>query len=267
MTLPAAIGAIRSILDRQNACPVLELLNRTYLEFHLRSDIVRTAFLKLQQDEAIAFKKIQVPDARSTTVSFIYRTDLLQHVVDDIITEKSQLLAQHYDLSNEIGRHGENLVAEACSSLGYTDIEVRKEKHGSQDLGMVGIQRRDIDVFAKHPTGKYYQNIEVKNRRDPLKQADLSAVLQTTSLATARWNFVINPAVVSTFAAGTARKAATFLGIPIAFSGGVYVPEKRRLLYEKLNSRLALNVKITDQPTSELRRNISTYIAQHSYST
>lgn len=267
MTLPEAIASIRSILDKENACPVSELLNRAYLEFHLPSDIVRTAFLKLQQDEAITFKKVQVPDTRHTTVSFIHRTDLPQHVIENVITEKSELLAQHYDLSNEIGRHGEILVAEACSSLGYIDIEIRKEKHGSEDLGMIGIQRRDIDVFAPHPTGKYYQNIEVKNRRDPLKQADLSAVLQTTSLASTRWGFVIKPAVVTTFAAGTALKAATVLDIPIAFSGGVYVPEKRRLMYEKLNSRLALNVKITDQPTSELRRNISTYIAQHRYST
>jgi hypothetical protein len=267
MSLPDAITAIRSILEEQTACPVMELLNRTYLEFHLPSNTVRTALLKLQQQQAIAFKKTQVPDARQTSVSFIYRTNLPQRAVDNIIAEKSQLLAQHYDLSNEIGHHAENLVAQVCSSLGYTDIEIRKEKHGTEDLGMIGIQRRDIDVFAKHPTGNYYQNIEVKNRRDPLKQADLSSVMETTSLGTNRWKLVIKPALVTTFATGTALEAATFLDIPIAFSGGIYVPEERRLLYERLNSRLALNVKITDHPTRELHNNISTYITQHTYQT
>ena len=84
----------------------------------------------------------------------------VEKIIND---EKKALLATHYDLSETVGHHGEFLVAEVCKHFGYTEVEVRQEKHGNLPLGLL---KRDIDVFAKHPSGEYYQNIEVKNRRD-----------------------------------------------------------------------------------------------------
>jgi hypothetical protein len=266
MTLPDAMTAVTAILNNENACHVPELINRAY-QLGFREQTIRPAYLKLQQEKKVTFTKTQAPDAKGTTISFIHRTDLPQHIVDQVIDEKARLLAKHYDLSNEVGHHGENLVGDVCSGLGYTDIEIRKEKDGTAELGIVGIHRRDIDVFAKHPSGNYYQNIEVKNRRDPLKDADLSAILAATTLANSLWPYTLHSAVVTTFAVKSAKDTATLLDIPIAYSGGVYVPENHRTLYEELNSRLALNVKITDHPTAELQRNIATYILQHTYST
>jgi hypothetical protein len=257
---------VLSVLDDQKACHVPELTNRIY-QLGIRQQILRPAYLKLQQESKIDFKKIQAPDAKRTTISFIYRTDLLPQLVDRVINEKAQLLAQHYDLSNEIGHHGENLVGNACQGLGYTHLQIRKEKDGNEELGMIGIRRRDIDVFAKHPNGRYHQGIEVKNRRDPLKDADLSAILTTTNLANSLWPYKLYPAVVTTFAVKSAKDTANLLDIPVAYSGGVYVPERHKILYEQLNSRLALNVKITDKPTPELVQNIRTYILPHKYST
>ncbi len=266
MTLPDAMTIVITILDQQKACHVPELINRAY-QAQYREQVIRPAWLKLQQEKKITFKTIQAPDTKKTTISFIYRTDQSQDTIDQVIAEKANLLAQHYDLSNEIGHHGENLVGEACSKLGYTDIEIRKEKDGTKELGMIGIRRRDIDVFAKHPSENYYQNIEVKNRRDPLKDADLSGILATTNLAISLWPYTLHPAVVTTFAVKSAKNTAKLLDIPVAYSGGVYVPEEHQALYEQLNSRLALNVKVTDTPPDELRRNLSTYITQHAYTT
>ena len=262
MASPAEVTIIQSILQEQIACHFPELVNRAYLFHALRQNVVKTASIKLQAEGKADARNIQAKDSKKTKIYFIYSTDYPTNTINKIIDQKIQLLAKHYDLSDVVGKHGEAIVAQACANLGYTDIETRKEKHASTDLG---ISKRDIDVFAKHPSGNYYQNIEVKNRRDPLKDAEVGTIVQTTKLATSRWNLQIKPAVVTTFATGTASDAAKIVDLPIAYAPQVSVPARYTDLYTELNDRLALNVAITDDVPAILQQRIHTWIMQQNY--
>jgi hypothetical protein len=259
---PEQISAILAILQQQIACAFLELQNRAYLSHHIGTDTVRSAWVKLTADEKIQTNTLQAFDAKKTKVSFVNSTDYDPNTIHTVISRKLALLSQHYELSDIIGHHGETLVAQACANVGYTEIEVRKEKHGTQDLG---ISKRDIDIFAKHPTGNYYQNIEVKNRRDRLKHQDVSTIVQTTRIAKMRWELDIRPAVVTVFTTNTARQAANLVDLAIAYSGGELVPIEHRHLYNQLNDQLCLNVTITDEPPPLLQQRIDKYIVRHEY--
>ena len=226
------------------------------------SSTAKSAFAILEARGLAASVKVTAPDRKGTALHFVYSTEFTKGEVDPIVDEKKRLLAQHYDLSETIGKHGEKLVAMVCKELAYTEIEIRKEKHGTEELG---IGKGDIDVFAKPPNRDYYQNIEVKNRRDPVKVHEVSHVETITRFAASRWKLSICSALVTTFAQETAKETAMAIHLPIAFTFNVWVPERHRTLYEELNDRLALNVKITDTPTDILRKNFRTYIAEYNY--
>jgi hypothetical protein len=256
------LQAIRAILEREIACHYSELVNRTYAECGISSSQTKSASTILEATNIAERRMFEVKGQKPREISFIYLKNLPQSQVNNAIESKGQLMAKHYDRSEEIGHHGERIVVKACKSLGYSEIERRKEKHGSADIG---IAKHDIDVWAKHPSGGYYQNIEVKNRRDPLKEPELSSIVRTTSIAKDRWNLEVRPAVVTVFAHTTTRSTAGVLRVPIAFSDGIYVPEEHRDLYEALNLRLALNVVISNEPTDLLRSRIERYIMNYQY--
>ena len=256
------LQAIQTILEREIACHYLELVNRAYVECGILSSQTKSACTILTATNVVESRISQVRSQKPREISFIYLRNLPQNKVSRVIKSKGQLMAKHYDLSEEIGHHGEKIVVRACESLGYNEIERRKEKHGQADIG---IAKHDIDVWAKHPTGGYYQNIEVKNRRDPLKDPELSSIVRTTSIAKDRWNLEIRPAAVTVFAHTTTRNTAGVLRVPIAFSDGIYVPEERRDLYEALNRQLALNVIISNEPTHLLRDRIEKHIMNYQY--
>lgn len=237
-------------------------MNRAYAEYRIRFSSVRSAYVILFDQGLAAEKKLISPSIQRINVSFVYAAGSPRDIVEQVIHEKAELMAKHYDLSDKVGRHGENLVADVCAKLGYTEVETRKEKHGSEGIG---ISKRDIDVWARHPTLEYYQNIEVKNRRDTVKDNDLTTILQTTEIASSRWKLDVKPALVSTFTTTTALQTAQTIRLPIALSEGVYVPEEHLGLYEKLNSRLALNVVITDRPTPVLTERVARYIMRYHY--
>ena len=197
-----------------------------------------------------------------TAISFVYAKKHAPDLVERIIGEKAGLMAKHYNLSDTVGRHGETLVAKVCTNLGYSEIEIRKEKHGREDLG---ISKRDIDLWARHPTLGYYQNIEVKNRRDTVKDNDLATIVDTTDIAKSRWLLDVRPALVAKFMTRKGFGTAQAIDMPVAFSEGVYVPEKHRNLYDELNRRLALNVIITDRPTPALMERVERYIMRYEY--
>jgi len=256
------LQAIRAILEREIACHYLELVNRAYAEYSISSSQTKSACTILTATNIVESRVSQVRSQNPREISFIYLRKQPQNEVNSIIESKGQLMAKHYDLSEEIGHHGEKIVVKACENLGYSEIERRKEKHGQADIG---IAKHDIDVWAKHPTGGYYQNIEVKNRRDPLKEPELSSIVRTTSIARDRWNLEIKPAAVTVFAHTTTRHTAGVLRVPIAFSDGIYVPEEHRDLYEALNRQLALNVIISNEPTDLLRDRMERHVMNYQY--
>jgi hypothetical protein len=257
---------VLQILHTQLACQLEELNNRIQA-MSLSPSIVDPAIRQLQQERKVDLTLITTPSEEKTKTRFIYCTDYPRTQIDEIIQEKSQLLANHYDLHEEIGIHGEDLVTQMCESLGYTEIETRKRSHLTQDLLEPGIERRDIDVFAKHPTNEYYQNIQVKNRRAKVETEEVDEFIRTSSVARLRWKLDIRTAVV---AVRTQAKAATKLiseHIPIAYAGNIYAPERHRNLYEELNTRLAYGFVITDSVSrdSDLYKNTATYILGHRY--
>ena len=227
--------------------------------------VVDSACAKLEKEGKAARRYVETPSSTRIRTRFIYSTSYAPSQIDETIQRKAQLLARHYDLSSELALHGEKLVADVCEQLGYTEIETRKEKHSDQNLLEVGIERHDIDVFAKHPTGTYYQNIEVKNRRAKIEEGEIDEITRTTLLAHLRWQLDIRTALVAVRTTRTAEQRLRTEDIPIAYAGKIHAPEKYRELYEELNRRLAYEILITDSPSTYLQNNIAKYILAHSY--
>jgi hypothetical protein len=127
---------------------------------------------------------------------------------------------------------------------------MRKKPHGHHEM----------DVYAKHPL-EYYQNIQVRNRSSNTRAQDIDDLIETTLQACTSYGRDIRPALVTNFIDKKARLRAAETHVPWALMGGMLVPEEKRMLYEELNSRLALGVTITDEPTDALRKNIAFNIA------
>jgi hypothetical protein len=261
MAIPAPTDRILNILRREKACHFYELINRAYQEYHITQDVdVAYALLHAQAKADEISRTVQ--SVKPKPIRIIYCTEFPSNEIERVITEKAELMAQHYNLSDTIGRHAENLVKQTCENLGCSELEIRKENHQG-----IGIDRRDIDVFAKHPDNNYYQAIEVRNRREPVKPSDLPPILKTVTVASRRWQMYIRPALVAAFSPQPVTNLANQMEIPIALAGRQLVPETYRNLYETLNSRLALNVLITDQAPEYLRDNINRYVKAYHYRT
>jgi hypothetical protein len=251
-----------SILQNEHACHYPELKNRAFLGLGMPSKRLDSICSALETAGQVYYLSRQAPSVNRKNVTFICDSNAHEDCTDRVVEEKLDLLGNHYDLSGEIGHHGEMLVAKSCEKLGYSEIEIRKEKHGPQGIG---IARRDIDVFARHPYSEYYQIIEVKNRRQSVNGEELLALKQTAEMAHARWAIETRPALVAPFTHSLTRKKAVIEHIPIALSATVYVPEAYRSVYEELNERLALNVNITDCPSETLLGNIRDYVMGYQY--
>jgi hypothetical protein len=261
MAISIPTEPILNILRREKACHFYEVVNRAYQEYHITQDVDAAYALLHAQGKADETYRT-VPSVKPKPVRMIYCTEFPSDQIERVITEKAQLMAEHYNLSDTIGRHAENLVKQTCENLGYSELEIRKENHQG-----IGIDRRDIDVFAKHPDNNYYQAIEVRNRREPVKPSDLPPILKTVTVASRKWQMYIRPALVAAFSPQPVTNLADQMEIPIAIAGRQLVPEAYRSLYETLNSRLALNVLITDQAPQYLRDNMTRYVKAYQYRT
>ena len=259
MASEATINHIHSILLEQKACHYYELVNRAYNTSRITEGVAQALAILQARDQADEII-VTSPSFKPKPIKFLYSTELPFKEVKSVITKKAELLAKHYNLSDTIGKHAEQLVFEVCEYLGYTQIEKRKEKHEG-----IGIGKRDIDIFARHPNNNYYQAIEVRNRHEAAKLAYLTSILRTVSIASRKWNLPIQPALVTTFASSQILELARAMDLAIALSGIQIVPEEHRDLYEELRDVVALNVEITDTPTPYLRENITRYILPHQY--
>jgi Holliday junction resolvase-like predicted endonuclease len=264
LTCPLETKIILTILEQEAACQLQELNNRAKC-FRIPPAIVDSVYSELKTQRRVDITKVETPSLEKKETRFIYSTGYTATKIEEVISQKAELLAKHYDLHYEIGKHGENLVGQVCEELGYTEIEIRKEKHLDQDLLEAGIQRRDIDVFAKHPTRNYYQFIEVKNRRERVHQGDIDEKIRTRDLARSRWQLDIEIAFVAVRSTQKAQQRLRAEDIPLAFAGKIHVPEVYRKLYEELNERLAYDFLITDVPSPYLRQNVATYVLPYPY--
>lgn len=140
-------------------------------------------------------------------------------VVNGILKEKHRLLLSYSKHTRKIGHFGEDLVADAVKSLRFTNIEVRKP------LG-----KKDIDVWCQDPSGDFYWEIEVKNRRQQISEVDVADALYKAELASSKLKVDVRAAIVSSSVYDRIPEST----IPIVTTRRVCVPNKKLFhIYKK----------------------------------
>jgi hypothetical protein len=251
---------IVTILEDYKVCLQHEITDRAWSKYRLESPLVSKAIIKLFLEGTIDLRKEQSP--YGIPFHFYSLTGTPTNAVNNTINYKLRLLREHSQLTDEIGRFGEKLVAGIVENNAYTEVETRKEKHGK-----IGLRRMDIDVFAKHPHN-YYQNIEVKNRRQQVNVNDINRLVRKTAIARKLWNLPIESALVCPFIYGIALKKAKSNNIPVAITTTIYVPEKYSTFYKEYSRVLGshyIEVANSENPPKHLTELIELYIIDHKY--
>ena len=188
--------------------------------------------------------------------------DINPNRMSDLIKSKLRQLTKHGMMTNEIGRHGEFQIATILEDLDYREIETRKKKHNG-----IGLGRKDIDDWGRHPKG-YFHCIESKNRRQPVNVNDVKKVDTVTKLAHYNWNLPTKPALVCTFLGKKAREKANLMRIPFVITQKQFVPEKYSEFYEKYRESIgSYYVEIVDyrKPPKRLVKKFKDYIFKYDY--
>jgi hypothetical protein len=254
--------AIYSIVHAQKTCSYYELQDRAY-SMGIQSGVF-PAKEALRKQGRLGNITQTIPSTTPTDVSFVYCVDCLNRSPEEIrpvYEEKKQLLTCHYNHRKEFAAHAEQLVKNACQKLQYTKLETNKKT----DNG-IGILDLEIDVFGKPPNRTYYQAISVKNRREPIGIEDMNDIINTASFASQAWGKDIRPALVATYANPSKLHQAKSMGLAMTVWGKQIIPERFREEYEtRLIPGLALQVQITDNPPSEMTRNLSEFVLGYPY--
>ena len=251
---------IVTILENYKVCLQHEITDRAWSKYGLKSPLVTKTIIKLFLEGTIDLKREQSP--YGIPFHFYSLTGTPTNAVNNMINYKLGLLRNHSQLTDEIGRFGESLVAGIVENNAYNEVEIRKEKHGK-----IGLRRMDIDVFARHPYD-YYQNIEVKNRRQQVNVTDINKLIRKTAIARELWNLPIESALVCPFIYGIALKKAKSNDIPVAITTTIYVPEKYATFYKEYSRVLGshyIEVANSEDPPEHLTELIELYIVDHKY--
>jgi len=254
------MNKIVTILENYKVCLQHEITDRAWSKYGLKYPFVTKAIVKLFSEGTFDLKKEQSP--YGIPFHFYFLAGTPADVVNDTIDYKLGLLREHSTKTKEIGRFGERLVAKIAENIGYTEIEIRKEKHGK-----IGFRRMDIDVFAKHPYD-YYQNIEVKNRRQQVNVKDIEVLKRKTAIARELWNLSIESAVVCPFIYETVLKKAKSDNIPVVITSTIFVPEKYATFYEEYSTALGsyyIEEANIEDPPKYLENLIVNHILIHEY--
>src|SRR5208283_2708213 len=145
------------VLQAQKACEWGELKARLFKASNavITQKRVFDASMELEKQGKARSERVQIqcsfPPSQPPLFRYSMSVDPRERQLT--IDAKAQLLAQHYDNTKVIGAHAEQLVKKACEDLGYKRVRNRKK-----------VGNHDIDLFAKHPSKKFWQAISVKNR-------------------------------------------------------------------------------------------------------
>ena len=255
-----SINKVVTILEKHGACIHHEIFDRAWSNYKLDFKLVRWAIDKLLSKETIDMKIEKSPYGKPFHFFFLTNTDA--NKIDRVIDYKLRLLRQHSKLTQEIGDFGENLIGKIIEGLPYEEVEIRKKKHKD-----IGIGRKGIDVWGKH-VNDYYQNIEVKNRRQLVDTNDIDNIITKTEAARNRWNLPVESALVCAFIYPKALEKANSANMPVAITKKVFVPRKYAMFY--LNYRKTLGshyIEIADSenPSNSLSDLILDKIHDHNY--
>lgn len=203
------------ILSEHIACIAHEINDRAYYEY----EVLFESFVKLREirDKIVSEGIVKEKTRRSPygkPFKFYYLTEIDSAKVNHIIKTKYMLLFKYAKHTCIIGRFGENLVAKSVEKLGFTKIKVRKR------LG-----KKDVDVWCKDRSEKFYWAIECKNRRQEIDKDDITDALDKTELAASKWNVKdVKAAIVSSSIYDRIPEEPSF---PIVRTGKVYVPNEK----------------------------------------
>ena len=248
-----------TILENYKVCLHHEIMDRAWARYELRFHQVDRAIRQLLGN---TIDRMIIPSPYGKPFHFYFLSETDADEVKYTINYKLELLQQHAKLTDEVGRLGELLVGKIIEDLGYEEIEIRKEKHGD-----IGIGRRDIDVWGKH-LHDYYQNIEVKNRRQQVNVNDIDDVEAKTVIAQAHWNLPIKSALVCSFIYPKALEKANSVDIPVVITKKVFVPKEYAGFYEEYSQALgSYYIEIADyeNPPEYLIELMVNFILDHEY--
>ena len=219
-----------TILEKQTVCLQHEITDRAWSNFRRKFPSFDKAIYELFLEKTIDVRMKESPYGKPFHFYFLSTKDVNE--VNRIINYKLDLLWKHSKLTEEVGRLGEMLVGNIVKDLGYSEVEIRKEKHGD-----IGFKRMDLDVWGKHPKD-YYQIIEVKNRRQPVNVSDIEEIIAKNALAQELWKLPVKSALVCAFIYRTAQKKANSANIPIVMTKKVFVPKEYEEFYKEYKSVL-----------------------------
>jgi Holliday junction resolvase-like predicted endonuclease len=249
-----------TILDKYNVCIQHEITDRVFFNYGVNCRNTSRAIEHLLSKNVIQREEKQSP--YNIPFHFYFLTGTSANRVNNTINYKLDLLLNHSKLRDDIGRFCEELVAKILENNGYTEIEIRKEKHGD-----IGLGRREMDVFTKH-VFDYYQHIEVKNRRQPVNLDEIKGLDIKTRDAGRLWDLQIESALVCTFIYRTALREAKSKNIPVVITNKIYTPEKYAGFYEEYSTALGsyyFEVINVENPPKHLTRKIIGFIRAHDY--
>ena len=255
-----SLNKVVTILRKHGPCIQHEITDRAWSNYKLVSSLTNWAIDKLISKEAVCMKPEKSPYGKPFHFFFLANTDINKIRKD--IKHKLKLLWEHSELTQEIGNFGENLIGKIIEDLSYEEVEIRKEKHGN-----IGLGRMDIDVWGKH-VFDYYQNIEVKNRRQPVNLSDIESLITKTETARDRWNLPVESALVCPFIYGTARERANSVNIPVVITKKIFVPQKYSSFYREYSRALGsyyFETADSENPSNSLSDLILDIIHDHNY--
>jgi hypothetical protein len=249
-----------TILEEHGACIQHEITDRVYSTYRLNSRSTTESINQLFSANIIDREEIPSPYSKDFHFYFLSNTEA--RVVNSTIHYKLDLLQRHSQLTQEIGKFGEDLIGRIVEELPYDEVEVRKKKHGS-----IGLGRKGIDVWGKH-VSDYYQHIEVKNRRQPVNLSDIEGIITKTETAHNHWNLPIESALVCPFIYGTALEKANFVNMPVAITEKIFVPQKYASFYREYSRALGsyyFEIADSENPSNSLSDLILDVIHDHNY--
>jgi len=205
-------GILYEILSDHTACIAREINDRACYEY----DVPFESFMKLRhrRDELTEWgiiKEIVMGSPYGKPCQFYYLNGA--NNVNRTIRSKRKLIFEYSEHTGEIGKFGEQLVAEALRKLGFTEISARKRTG-----------KRDVDVLCRDRSGDFYWAIECKNRRQEINVNDVENASDKAKLASSKWNLeLVNPAIISS---SIYERIPDDPILPIIRTGYVYVPNR-----------------------------------------
>jgi len=203
------------VLTEHTSCIAHEINDRVYDE---HADVFFDSFRNLRETRDDLVSKGIVEEVLRNSpyrrpYKFFYLTRADSTKVNRIIERKHKLLLDYSEHTGRIGHFGEDLVADAVEKLGFTDVNVRLK-----------VGKKDVDVWCRDRSGRFYWAIECKNRRQEIGEADVVDALYKAELASSKWNVaVVKVAMVSSSIYGRIPEEPT---LPIILTGSVYVPNE-----------------------------------------